>query len=62
MGFSIWLLLGLIIGAIAFLVWDNAQLTKRAEKQASARTEPFPLAVTIQSGLMTILDNHAVDE
>ena len=42
MGFSIWLLLGLIVGAIAFLVWDNAQLTKRAEKQANARTEPFP--------------------
>jgi hypothetical protein len=34
--------MGLIAGAIAFLVWDNVMLTKRAERQANARTKPFP--------------------
>jgi hypothetical protein len=36
-------LLGLLIVVIAFIVWDNARMTKRAEEEARApRTERFP--------------------
>ena len=41
--FNLLLILGLIILAVAFVVWDNAQMTKRAERDANApRTQRFP--------------------
>ena len=43
MTFALLLILGPIILAVALILWDNAQMTKRAEREAKApRTQPFP--------------------